>query len=97
MALLNVVDLRLRTAEIVVAGEGPAAQALLAAARALPSLDRVVLEARSADTLPQAHPARAKIAAGSAPQAFVCVGERCSLPVTDAAAFTRTIASMRQA
>ena len=74
-----------------------AAQALLAAARALPSLDRVVLEARAADALPQAHPARAKIEAGNAPQAFVCVGERCSLPVTDAAALTRTIASMRHA
>ena len=97
MALLNAVDLRLRTAEIVVAGEGPPAQALLAAARALPSLDRVVLEARAADALPQAHPARAKIEAGNAPQAFVCVGERCSLPVTDAAALTRTIASMRHA
>jgi uncharacterized protein YyaL (SSP411 family) len=97
MALLNAVDLRLRTAEIVVAGEGAGAQALLAAARALPSLDRVVLEARSADTLPQAHPARAKIEAGSVPQAFVCIGERCSLPVTDAAALTRTVASMRHA
>jgi uncharacterized protein YyaL (SSP411 family) len=97
MALLNAVDLRLRTAEIVVAGEGAGAQALLAAARALPSLDRVVLEARAADALPQAHPARAKIEAGSAPQAFVCVGERCSLPVTDAVALTRTIASMRHA
>ena len=34
MALLNAIDLRLRAAEIVVTGEGPRAEALLAAARA---------------------------------------------------------------
>ena len=49
MALLNAIDLRLRAAEIVVTGEGPRADALLAAARARPYLDRIVLHARSAD------------------------------------------------
>ena len=34
--------------------------------------------------LPPAHPAQAKIAAaGAGSAAFVCVGETCSLPVTD--------------
>ena len=47
MALLNAVDLRLRAAEIVVTGEGAGAEALLAAARQLPALDRIVLHARS--------------------------------------------------
>ena len=46
MALLNAVDLRMRAAEIVVTGEGAAAQALLAAARARPPLDRIVLSRR---------------------------------------------------
>ncbi len=84
MALLNAVDLRLRTAEIVVAGEGPGAQALLAAARALPALDRVVLEARAPDALPQAHPARAKIAGRERSPGFrlrrrevLAAGDRC--------------------
>ena len=36
MALLNAIDLRLRAAEIVVTGEGARADALLAAARAIP-------------------------------------------------------------
>ena len=63
MALLNAVDLRLRAAEIVVTGEGARAQALLAAARALPPLDRIVLHAASAEALPPAHPARDKLEA----------------------------------
>ena len=85
MALLNAVDLRLRVAEIVVTGEGAAADALLAAARALPALDRVVFHAAAGEALPAGHPARAKIVAGGEPQAFVCIGETCSLPVGDPA------------
>ena len=61
MALLNAVDLRLRAAEIVVTGEGSNADALLAAARALPPLDRIVFHAASGDALPPAHPARAQV------------------------------------
>ncbi|HUD86809.1 MAG TPA: thioredoxin domain-containing protein, partial [Xanthobacteraceae bacterium] len=78
MAMLNAVDLRLRAAQIVVTGEGERAQALLAAARSRPALDRIVLHANSADALPPAHPARDKISAADEPQAFVCVGETCS-------------------
>src|SRR5580693_7200222 len=80
MALLNAVDLRLRAAEIVVTGEGASAEALLAAARARPPLDRIVLHARSAQALPPQHPARAKVEAADQPLAFVCIGEACSLP-----------------
>jgi uncharacterized protein YyaL (SSP411 family) len=96
MALLNAVDLRLRAAEIVVTGEGPRADQLLNAARQLPALDRIVLHAGSADTLPQHHPARDKIAAVSEPSAFVCIGETCSLPVTDPAALLNAVNAARQ-
>jgi uncharacterized protein YyaL (SSP411 family) len=96
MALLNAIDLRLRAAEIVVTGEGAGAEALLAAARALPPLDRIVLHARSADALPPSHPARAQIQATKGePQAFVCVGETCSLPAADPAGLLRTIEAVR--
>jgi uncharacterized protein YyaL (SSP411 family) len=95
MALLNAVDLRLRAAEIVVAGQGARAQALLAAARRLSPLDRIVLQAASAEALPAAHPAREKVGATSEPQAFVCVDETCSLPVTDTEALLGTIAAVR--
>jgi uncharacterized protein len=95
MALLNAVDLRLRAAEIVVTGEGVLAETLLTAARRRSPLDRIVLHAASPDSLSPAHPARTKIAAATAPQAFVCVGETCSLPVTDPAGLNTAIDAMR--
>jgi uncharacterized protein YyaL (SSP411 family) len=94
-ALLNAVDLRLRGAEIVVTGSGERAQALTDAALRLPFLDRIVLRASDAGTLPASHPAREKIAAAPDGAAFVCVGERCSLPVTDPAALARAVEAMR--
>ncbi len=95
MTLLNAVDLRLRGAQIVVTGEGEGAQALLSAARAQPSFDRVVLHARSADVLPVGHPARDKVRLASKPQAFVCIGETCSLPTTDAPGLIGAIDAVR--
>jgi uncharacterized protein YyaL (SSP411 family) len=94
ISLLNALDLRLRGAEIVVTGEGPPADALLSAARKLPFLDRIVLHAPSAAALPATHPARDKIAAAGV-AAFVCVGERCSLPVTQAERLAETVRGMR--
>ena len=95
---LNALDLRLRGAEIVVTGEGASAEALAAAARKLPFVDRIVLRVKSADTLPASHPAREKIAASSGEAAaFVCIGERCSLPVKDAGALTEAVKAMRAA
>jgi uncharacterized protein len=95
MAMLNAIDLRLRGAEIVVTGQGASAEALLTAARRLPPLNRIVLHAASAEVLPHRHPARDKLAVASEPQAFVCVGETCSLPVTDPTALSEAIVAMR--
>jgi uncharacterized protein len=95
LAMLNAIDLRLRGAEIVVTGQGAGADALLEAARRLSPLDRIVLHAASAAALPSEHPARDKLAAAREPQAFVCVGETCSLPVTDPAALSEAIKAMR--
>ena len=95
LALLNAIDLRLRAAEIVVTGQGERADALLAAARALPSLDRIVLYARAAEDLLPSHPAQQKVRLAAGPQAFVCIGETCSLPVTDPADLVRAIAAVR--
>jgi uncharacterized protein YyaL (SSP411 family) len=82
-SLLNALDLRLRTTEIVVTGSGERADALAAAALTLPLLTRIVLRAPNAEALPATHPARDKIAATLEGAAFVCVGEQCSLPVTE--------------
>jgi uncharacterized protein YyaL (SSP411 family) len=93
-ALLNALDLRLHAAEIVVTGPDHARFA--AAALKLPFVSRVILRAPSATALPAGHPAQAKIAAaGSA--AFVCVGETCSLPVTDPDEIAAAVAAMRPA
>jgi uncharacterized protein YyaL (SSP411 family) len=94
-ALLNALDLRLRGAEIVVTGIGSRAQALIAAALRLPFLDRIVLRAPTADALPASHPAREKIAAAPDGAAFVCVGERCSLPVMEPETLAGAVAAMR--
>jgi len=95
MALLNAVDLRLRAAQIVVTGEGAAADALLAAARAMAPLDRIVLHAPSTDVLPPSHPALAQVRAGVEPRAFICFGETCLLPVTDPSGLIRAIEAVR--
>jgi uncharacterized protein len=95
MALLNAVDLRLRAAQIIVAGEGERAEALLQAARTIPPLDRIVLHAASAAALPPGHPARDKLDAAREAAAFVCIGETCSLPVTDPASLIGAINAVR--
>ncbi len=97
MALLNAVDLRLRAAEIVVTGSGPRAEALLEAARRVPALDRIVLHAGADAALSPNHPAREKLKAAAEPQAFVCIGETCSLPVTDPAGLISAIDAARHA
>ena len=82
MALLCALDLRLRHREIVAVGKR--AGEFAAAALRLPFLDRTILRVSDAEKLPAAHPARAM--AESAPEegaAFVCQGERCSLPITE--------------
>jgi uncharacterized protein YyaL (SSP411 family) len=94
-ALLNALDLRLRGAEIVVVGQGPQSDALLAAALEIPFIDRTVVRAPSAEALPPGHPARAKVQAASSAAAFICVAETCSLPVTSAAQIADIIATIR--
>jgi hypothetical protein len=94
VALLNALDLRLRAAEIVVTG--PDAGRLAKAALNLPYLDRIVLRASSPRDLPSAHPAQQKLKAAPESAAFVCVGERCSLPVTNAAQIAQAVSAMRQ-
>jgi uncharacterized protein YyaL (SSP411 family) len=92
LALLNALDLRLRTTEIVVTGDDDRARELVAAARRLPFLNRTVL--RASRTLPASRPAQDKINAATESAAFVCVGQTCSLPVTQPAAVAETVAAM---
>ena len=98
VALLNALDLRLRGAEIVVAGTGERAAALVAAALKLPFLDRVVIRApcdgRAAAV---ASGAPTSSPPSTEPAAFICAGETCSLPVTTPEQIAATMMSMRAA
>src|SRR6185312_5076867 len=93
VALLNALDLRLRGAEIVAVGAD--AERFAEAALRLPFVDRIVRAASAAD-LPATHPAQVKLHAISGSAAFVCVGERCSLPVMDAGDLAAAVAAMRK-
>ena len=93
VALLNALDLRLRAAEIVCTGAD--AERFARAALALPFTERIVLRARDAAALPPSHPAQNKIKAAPGSAAFVCVGERCSLPVTEPDRLAAAVRAMR--
>jgi uncharacterized protein YyaL (SSP411 family) len=92
VTMLNALDLRLAGAEIVVTGD---ASALVAAALKIPFIRRVVVRAQSASDLPPSHAAQEKLKAANGAAAFVCVGERCSLPVTNAAEIANAFTAMR--
>jgi len=92
-ALLNALDVRLNAAEIVLTG--PDHERFAQAALTLPFVSRIVLRAPSAYALPKDHPAQAKIAAGEGSAAFVCVGQTCSLPVTDPGKIAAAVIAMR--
>jgi uncharacterized protein YyaL (SSP411 family) len=93
-ATLNALDLRLHHAEIVVTGSR--ADEFAAAALRLSFLNRTVLRASSSDVLPAAHAARPKIeAAPPSGAAFICVGETCSLPLTDPSALAAAATAAR--
>jgi len=94
VALLNALDLRLRAAEIV--ATGPEAERFAQAALKLSYLDRIVLRAPSAADLPPSHPAQEKLKAAPGSAAFICVGERCSLPVTKADKIAEAVAGMQR-
>ena len=95
VALLNALDLRLRAAEIVVHRAGRPKR-LAQAALKLPFLDRIVLRAPHRPPICRpTHPAQEKLKAAPESAAFVCVGERCSLPVTDAGQIAAAVAAMR--
>jgi uncharacterized protein YyaL (SSP411 family) len=93
-ALLNALDQRLNAAEIVVTGRD--AKPFVQAALKIPFLNRIVLRAPNIDSLPPSHPAQEKIKAAPDTAAFICVGERCSLPVTESEKIGAALEAMRR-
>jgi uncharacterized protein YyaL (SSP411 family) len=89
---VGALDLRLRPPG---SSSGRETGALSRAALSIPYPDRILIRAPTDTDLAPDHPARAKIKAAPAGAAFVCVGERCSLPVEDAQAIAGAVAAMR--
>ncbi|HEX8167552.1 MAG TPA: thioredoxin domain-containing protein [Beijerinckiaceae bacterium] len=88
--ILNALDLHLRGLTVVVANDADGA--LARAALALPYLDRIVSRVSGVGALD--HPAKSAALSGPGPQALVCAGMRCSLPVATAEALCETAREM---
>ncbi|MDD9877714.1 MAG: thioredoxin domain-containing protein [Magnetovibrio sp.] len=70
--------------QVVIAGPaGDAADAMAAAALRGAPTTRLILRVGPEDALPADHPAAGKGAVDGRPTAYVCVGTRCTLPMTD--------------
>ena len=92
-SLANALDLRLRAIEIVAVG--PQADRFAETAQTLPFLDRVLLRANSTEHLPPKHPVRTASLSADQTAAFVCAGEKCSLPVINSNLLGAAVAAAR--
>ncbi|MDQ4060766.1 MAG: thioredoxin domain-containing protein [Pseudomonadota bacterium] len=82
-SLLNALDTRLEAVQIVLAApEGVDLDDWVRAAVTAPLANRILLRSRNADALPASHPAHGKGPVDGGTAAYVCVGTRCSLPLT---------------
>lgn len=90
-SILNALDLHLRGLTVVISGEGT--EPLREVAMRVPYTDRNVVMVRRGETLANGHPAHGAVM-GERPQALVCAGMRCSLPVFDVAGLRSRIGEM---
>ena len=84
--LVNGFDMMLFGTQVVVIGDRSDAVDLLRAVHSTPAVSRVLQVINPDDALPEGHPAHGKGQVDGQPTAYVCQGQTCSLPVTDAAA-----------
>jgi len=75
-----------RPIQIVLVGEPgePGFDALRSVTRKAAIPDKIVMAVSETGALPTFHPAKGKDKVDGKPSAFVCIGQSCSLPVTDA-------------
>ncbi|HLZ65768.1 MAG TPA: thioredoxin domain-containing protein [Aliidongia sp.] len=93
---LNGIDLALRTVQIIIMGtrEASDTKALLQAIHGVSLPNRVVQVVATTAALPATHPAAGKTRLGDTATAYVCIGETCSLPLTDPAALAAALAQL---
>ena len=84
--LMNASEMLQRGAQIAIAGQRGAedTKALLDAAFRAPAVARVIAVVEPGAELPSTHPAHGKGRVDGRAAAYVCVGQTCSLPATDA-------------
>ena len=83
--LLSALDLRLGPTDVVIIQEDTSlANELIAAARKAATPNTIVALFKGSALLPASHPASGKTAVHGKATAYICRGETCSLPVTDA-------------
>jgi hypothetical protein len=87
--ILNALDFRLRSKEIVTVGARR--KALYEAALGVPFTGRVVADIDRPDEVPEGHPAKAQLALAGDAAAFICANGTCSLPVRDKQALLASI------
>ncbi|PIW26021.1 MAG: thioredoxin domain-containing protein [Rhodospirillales bacterium CG15_BIG_FIL_POST_REV_8_21_14_020_66_15] len=81
--------------QVTVAGTGDGAAALVTAALASGHPRLVLTRTADGADLPPGHPAAGKGPADGRPAAYLCVGNTCSLPVTDPAALAQALKDQR--
>ena len=89
-------DTRLRPVQVVLIGSLEETAPLARAAFSVSCPSRVLMRVADGTALPTSHPAHGKTAVGGKPTAYVCAGETCSLPVTDAAELVAEMKRVRQ-
>jgi uncharacterized protein len=91
--LLGALDLRIGATDVViVTPDTSLANVLIAVARRIAAPNAIVSLHNHFARLPASHPAAGKAAVDGKPTAYVCRGETCSLPVTDANELARLLA-----
>lgn len=80
--LLSGMDFLLNAVQITIC-DGEGAQALLRAVETSCVPNRVLQRIQGDEEVPPGHPAEGKTRVGNLATAYVCVGESCSLPITD--------------
>jgi len=90
---LNNVDLCMKPVQVAIIGDRqePTTKALIAEAYALATPNLVLSVIAPEAALPANHPAAGKAQKDGVATAYVCIGETCSLPVTDAGGLSAAV------
>ena len=94
-SLLNANQFLQHGVQIVLAGDADKIAPLRAAAESVSLPDRVIQTVTPGQDLPERHPARGKGAASGQAAAYVCVGQTCTLPISEPAQLVEALKAAR--